>query len=642
MDFSGILSTTGYVIEVLIGVSLVIFVHELGHFMAAKWAGVRVRRFFFGFAPTIRIGKRKIRLLLFEIDYKGTKYGVGLLPFGGFVEMAGEQEGEGVEDVPVEEQFNSKTPGQRAVIFVAGAAMNAISAVLFFIIAFFIGVSFVKPIIGDVAEGGPAWKAGLQPGDRIMEIDGVKQEEFTELLMKIALADADKPLKMKIQRKDKIFVTDVTPISDPLGRGMTIGISTSAEPVIQHIEPDSPAKEAGLQVEDRIIGIEYSDPETGETVISEVESFLDLTRVIREPKMIGKLVTLKVEREGSPSPLSLKITPAVHKQSQKLIGIGPKMTTIAAIKNGSTASKLLKEGDIIESVSCEGKPYSLAGYEAEKPACDKITLQVNREFENVSLTVESNEFSKWLAGEIAFSSTIMRRDGKEYIESVIGSLQEGMPAILAGMKYGDRITNIDGVSVSSFSEVSQIIRSKQGKPIEVTWETKTETGEIVKKSAEMAPATQRIGYLGILPRQNRFTRTVRNPFKAVAIGWDRTIIWGKRVFLIIESLFTSKVSAKNLAGPVGIFTISYAVTQYGVGTLLYFLAMISINLAIINVFPVPVLDGGHLLFLGIEKIKGSPVSIKSQVIAQTVGLVLLLSMAIFVTINDISRLFTGF
>jgi regulator of sigma E protease len=633
MGLTGILSTAVYVIEVIIGVSLIIFVHELGHYLAAKWAGVKVRRFFFGFAPVIRIGKRKITLQFFAIERGGTKYGVGMIPFGGFVDMAGEHDGDEASDTPREQQFNSKTPGQRAVIFAAGATMNAISAILFFVISFAIGVSFVRPTVGDVSRGGPAWQAGLQPGDKILEVNGQKQSEFTEMYMEVALADADTELKFKIQRGEEIFDVEIAPVPDLQGRGMTIGIAPNNLPVVGLIPEGSPADKAGLKADDRILSLQYEDPDSGETITVPVRTGSDVTRTTSKPELVGKPVVFEIERKRPDRTKNLKVrvVPEIPEESPKLLGITGLATKVGAIQKGSAANGIFQEGDVIKAV--QGIPYcSFRHLKASLPAGDELAVELEREAGPVKLTVQKKKLLNWLENEMAFTSAAD--------DPVIGVVLPGMPAAKAGIRPGDRVTKVGGEKMETFTDVARAIAARKGEPVEITWQREKPDGGSEEFTATLTPAPNRRGYIGIYFTQDRFILQ-KGFFGAIGTGISRTVLWAKRVFLIVKGLFTRDISPRNLAGPVGIFTISYAVTQFGLGTLIYFLAMISINLAILNIFPIPVLDGGHLLFLLIEKIKGSPVALKTQVMAQTVGLVLLLSMAVFVTYNDIARLITG-
>src|SRR5262245_54139374 len=149
-----LLGSTGNFVLAALGIGLVIFIHELGHFLAAKAFKVRVEVFSLGFGPR-----------LWGFTRKGTDYRIALVPVGGYVKMAGDTPGEESSGAP--DELTSKSVGQRFVIFSAGVIMNMVLAVVLFPIAFAGGVSFPKPEVGSVDAGGPAWKAGLQPGDEI-------------------------------------------------------------------------------------------------------------------------------------------------------------------------------------------------------------------------------------------------------------------------------------------------------------------------------------------------------------------------------------------------------------------------------------------------------------------------------------------
>ena len=123
------------------------------------------------------------------------------------------------------------------------------------------------------------------------------------------------------------------------------------------------------------------------------------------------------------------------------------------------------------------------------------------------------------------------------------------------------------------------------------------------------------------------------------LGLQRTVVTSKQIFLTLRSLIRREVSAKNLSGPVGITHLLTKVVEHGkLSTLIYFLALISINLGLFNLLPFPILDGGHLLFLAIEKVKGSPVDVRIQEWAMNIAFLLILVLAAFVTFHDLKRL----
>jgi RIP metalloprotease RseP len=145
--------------------------------------------------------------------------------------------------------------------------------------------------------------------------------------------------------------------------------------------------------------------------------------------------------------------------------------------------------------------------------------------------------------------------------------------------------------------------------------------------------------LGLTFEADRMTLKSASPLDAIATGASQTKLWGQRIFLMLGALARREVSPKNLAGPVGIVHIGQVVARESIAKLLFFLAMISVNLGIFNLLPFPILDGGHLFFILIEKIKGSPVDERIQGWANMVAFVLLICLALFVTYHDIVRIF---
>ena len=128
------------------------------------------------------------------------------------------------------------------------------------------------------------------------------------------------------------------------------------------------------------------------------------------------------------------------------------------------------------------------------------------------------------------------------------------------------------------------------------------------------------------------------PLDAIRVGLGTSWQFVKHTWLTLRGMLLAEISTKNIGGPIAIGQISYALAERGTSKLLYFLCLLSVNLAVINVLPIPVFDGGHLLFLVVEKLKGSPVSDRVFGYSQLVGVVLILSLMIFVTFNDLRRI----
>lgn len=228
---------------------------------------------------------------------------------------------------------------------------------------------------------------------------------------------------------------------------------------------------------------------------------------------------------------------------------------------------------------------------------------------------------------------------------IIGAIGENMPALNAGLEVGDQIIAVDGTPINSFDSLRNIIGSKVEEKIEITWlrGEETFTAELTTLSVEEVKedgTIETVGRIGFSPKPN----IVFDEFgfvESLQFGFTETNDMIVRTIYFLKGLITAEVSSKNLGGPVFIAKLSGDMARRGAFYLFSLMAILSVNLAVLNVLPIPVLDGGHLVFLAIEKIKGSPLSIKARGIAQQAGMLLLFSLIIFVTYNDIVRLFTG-
>ncbi|MEL6715470.1 MAG: site-2 protease family protein, partial [Planctomycetota bacterium] len=145
---------------------------------------------------------------------------------------------------------------------------------------------------------------------------------------------------------------------------------------------------------------------------------------------------------------------------------------------------------------------------------------------------------------------------------------------------------------------------------------------------------------GVLVSQASITLKAKDLGEAIALGTSETGRWLVGIWMQLKKMiFSDEISTKNLGGIITISFISYETASQGLASLFFFLAVLSINLAIINLFPIPILDGGHLLFLLIEAVKGSPVSERTFGYSQVVGLVMIMSLMVYVTYQDIVRWF---
>jgi regulator of sigma E protease len=312
-----------------------------------------------------------------------------------------------------------------------------------------------------------------------------------------------------------------------------------------------------------------------------------------------------------------------------MIGLSCATSKLDGVKKGSFAHSLgLEKGDEVVRVNT----HDIRGFsELINTVTDSpdgmITLQVKRgnEVKNIKFTKLGEETVK------EFSEGIFPHYGL-----TVDSTVEGFPAEISGIKPGDKITSISGENITEWSQLLTLVTASKGKEFEIAWTHNYETVTKTIKSQKNEKNAQ--GVLGIKFREKKEYRRY-GFFKACGVGTHKTVINIKRIYLTIQGFVSKKLSTKALGGPVLIAQASYASAQSGIGKLMYFLAIISINLAVINILPVPVLDGGHLMFLGIEKLKGSPVSEKTMAIANYIGMGLVLTLMIYATKNDIMRLF---
>ena len=221
------------------------------------------------------------------------------------------------------------------------------------------------------------------------------------------------------------------------------------------------------------------------------------------------------------------------------------------------------------------------------------------------------------------------------MKPVIGDVASGYPAREAGIKAGDTILSIDGLAIRHWAELEDVIH-KSGKKIKlhVLRDSKELTFEVLPKYNEDA----KVHLIGISRqeevqvRQYGFTESIS---KGVTTGVQMT---GKH-FVVIKGLVLGEYSLKTLGGPIMIAQVAGKAAESGISDVLSLVAFLSLQLGIINLFPIPVLDGGHIVFFGLEAIKGKPLSDKFMTVAQQVGIVLLIGLMVLVTWNDLLRVF---
>jgi regulator of sigma E protease len=230
------------IIATIIVLGVLIFVHELGHFLAAKGFRVGVLTFSLGFGPK-----------LFGKKVGETQYQVSMIPLGGYVKMVGEEPGEKIPPEMIAKSFSHQPVGRRLGIVFAGPFFNFLFAVVAFAAVFVVGMPILLPEVGEVKSDLPAYQAGLQKGDLILEVNGSPAKRWEDLA-KVIHESADRPLVLKVEREQKTFQVTVIPqgslqkniFGDEVQVGL-IGISPSGKTFIERVDPFSALYRAGLQ-----------------------------------------------------------------------------------------------------------------------------------------------------------------------------------------------------------------------------------------------------------------------------------------------------------------------------------------------------------------------------------------------------------
>jgi regulator of sigma E protease len=435
------------IIYFIVGLGLLIFIHELGHFLVAKWSGIRVERFSLGFGPRI-----------LKIQKGETEYCISALPLGGYVKMSGQEDFEEGEILPLDDPraFSSKSLLTRLAVVLAGPGMNLLLPFLLMPIVFLLGRSEPKylsqaPIVIGVQAQSPAQAAGLQPGDRILAVDGHAVQNWNEAL-----------------------------------RGMT------------------------------------KPPDTTVTV-----------SLFREGKEFSKTLTAQKE-EGIP---------------QGFLGIEPMFFVD--------------------------------------------------------------------------------------VDPVIGEVAKDSPAQAGGVKAGDRVLAIGEAPIQDWIQMSDAVNASHGGELKFTLQRGAATVE-----ARITPQFDKKlkkYTVGVLKASNPEAYEERRYSLSEAFqkGFQENVVLLGMTFKVLKDLVTLKASYKELGGPVRIAQISAKAAEKGLGNFLYLLAFLSIQLGILNLLPIPVLDGGHVAFMAYEAVARKPLSSKKRLIAQQVGMFLLLTLMVLVTVNDI-------
>jgi len=258
-----------------------------------------------------------------------------------------------------------------------------------------------------------------------------------------------------------------------------------------------------------------------------------------------------------------------------------------------------------------------------------------------SLIIFAGPLMNFLLAILVFWGVIFF-SGKEivhYDKTTLGMVGKDTPAEKAGLKSGDQILSVNGIEVENFKDMAEIIYKEVEKPVTLKWRREEEIleSEITTFKDQIRDQEGKIKEVGKIGVSPEFTIVRLSIFQAFLEGVGITFFITLESVKFIIGLFTGATSLKMVGGPIFIARTAGETAKLGLASFFSFLALLSVSLSIINILPIPVLDGGHLLFLGLEKLRSKPLSLKQRAIIQQIGLAFLLALVLYVSYNDILR-----
>jgi len=222
----------------------------------------------------------------------------------------------------------------------------------------------------------------------------------------------------------------------------------------------------------------------------------------------------------------------------------------------------------------------------------------------------------------------------------VGGVMADMPAARAGLQVGDVVTAVDGKPIATWEELSNTIRASSGHPVVMTVQRGDQSLSLTvtpEPKADKNIFGEVVGEAYVIGIERGFEQVSVGPIEAIGNGAKQTLWWIQTLIMSVVKILQGKIPAQDIGGPILIVQAAGQQAQIGLESLLLFMAVISINLGILNLLPIPILDGGHLLFFLVEAVMRRPLDMRHREIAQQVGLVILIALMAFAFYNDILR-----
>ncbi|MFI5379413.1 MAG: site-2 protease family protein [Tepidisphaerales bacterium] len=678
----------------VLGFGFVVFIHELGHFLAARWVGIRCEQFAVGFGHAVlawrkglgvRRGttrqefERRVREHLGlpddpekpltgpqidrgckELGLGETEYRWNYIPLGGYVKMVGQDDMDATATSDDPRSFSQVSVSARALVISAGVIFNVILASALFVVLFLYGFHVSPTIVGTMQSNCPAAQAGIEVGDEILQISGWTTNDFNKLTIWSALMRPDQQFTVKVKRASgRVEDIQVTPRKGDESTGSFVALGVGPAFELQGPDP-AIVKAADLKRTDG----KPIDPEKvlmpGDVVtsvngqpVTNVRDVHFFDQILQSSD--GSPIRFDVARYGGGKEeifAPVRLVPVFAGATFDMAGLTPR-TMVVSCQDKSPAQRVMKPGDVIVAMKVGAETVSQPNEEEIR----KRTAKAGADDVKVSFLVLREKKLAWTEPVVPDLRTDKKRRGMgmglsyNTDRAVVSSVLKDSPAAAAGVPANSLIQKINGREVNNWVEVRRAIIDSGGKA-ELTFapldlETDLPLASASKScTLQLTPA--QIAATGglrlelaetINMRGQEIVRKTTSALSALEWGVIETRDMLVQFYVTLHRIGTGSVSADNLMGPLGIFWAGSMFAMKGLDWLIWFLAMISANLAVVNFLPIPIMDGGLFVVLMIEKLRGKPLNARIQGALQYVGLTIILGIFLYVSYNDILRMF---
>lgn len=571
------------IVAIALLLGILVFVHECGHFFVGKWVGMYPEQFSIGFGPA-----------LVEKQIKGTTYRLGLIPLGGYVKFYGATPSEQVPDFAKGHEEHSADSWRKALMISAGPVANFLLTFAAYMLLGYIGVPALPAKVGEVLKGSPAQEAGFQFGDQVLAVNGKPIASWRELQTAI-IESPGKPLDVSIDRggnkesitvKPRVIPTDEVPMQQTKGQ---LGISPASIPsIITVSNPNSVAYQKGLRTGDRIVSLYFNGKEPGSDAPA-LRYWHELEGILASPTAPLKSLGMVVER------------------------------------------KLLTEEEPSSSPNTDDKAKSAAAEAAEaKVKTEKIAVNFGAE------DLASGNFD-------AFAQLDLKPFGIHDAQLTVKSLGKGYSA---PFQVGDRLIAFAGTSVDSVFGLQDLLKANQQPTVPITIDRAGEKKvvDVTLKAIDIQKLEGKgtfyalpVAFMGSLESFPQKLIKFSAISDLAAYAYKQTMSQVAAISHALYGLVTGEMPLAALGGPISIAVVATESVKHGFVTFLTAIALISVNLGLLNLFPIPALDGGRLVVIGLEALTRRPLSEKAMENFQKIGFAMVFSLIIIATYNDVSR-----